>query len=112
MHLIFEGNTFTNSSQNFNSISPLNMTPQSPTFSSLDSNVTSQSSLSPSNQSISSSTNSLSPINSNNSTIQIGGRKKPYYNFDKLNTLDEYTLDDFELSDYKHHPSITMQMRV
>ena len=30
----------------------------------------------------------------------------------RYKTLDEYTLDDFELSDYKHHPSITMQMRV
>ena len=30
----------------------------------------------------------------------------------RYKTLDEYTLDDFELSDYKHHRSITMQMRV
>ncbi len=30
----------------------------------------------------------------------------------KYTTLEEYTLDDLELIDYKHHPSIPMEMRV
>ena len=30
----------------------------------------------------------------------------------RYETLEEYTLDDFELTNYKHHPSIPMQMRV
>ena len=30
----------------------------------------------------------------------------------KYTTLEEYTLDDFELIDYKHHPYIPMEMRV